>query len=135
MYLLDTMVFSEAFKRQPHQGVIGWMRRSRDEEAFISVVSIGEIERGIWKIAKSDPARSERYRSWLGDTLRAYADRTLPVTEQIARRWGPMSYELGNANPDLFIAATALVHDLTVVTRNIRHFEPTGVKLLDPYEG
>ncbi|MEX6507207.1 type II toxin-antitoxin system VapC family toxin [Jiella sp. M17.18] len=134
MYLLDTMVLSKGLKRQRHPDVVVWMERSRDEEAFLSVRSLGEIERGICKIANRDPDRSERYRSWLQDTVQAYADRVLPVTEHVARRWGRLSHDLGNANPDLFIAATALVHDLTVVTRNVRHFEPTGVKLFNPYK-
>lgn len=134
MYLLDTMVVSEGFKRHLHPAVAKWMERSRSDVAFISTISIGEVERGIRKVEIVDPERSDRYRSWLEDTLRQYASRLLPVSTDIARRWGRLSHDLRHANPNLLIAATALEHDLTIVTRNIRHFEPTGVKLFNPYE-
>ena len=71
--------------------------------------------------------------AWLDDLLTVYAERILPIDLAVARRWGILSGSLGHDNSDLFIAATALEHGLTVVTRNVRHFEPTGVPVLNPF--
>ncbi|MCW4115929.1 type II toxin-antitoxin system VapC family toxin [Aurantimonas sp. MSK8Z-1] len=134
MFLLDTMVMSEGFKRNANQFALEWLERSNDEQTFVSVISLGEIERGIRKLERREPARVQPFRVWLERTLSRFAGRIIPIDEDIARKWGQLSHDLGNANPDLLIAATALTQDLTVVTRNVRHFEPTGVRLLDPYE-
>ena len=134
MYLIDTMVLSERSKGWGNPAVINWLDGIRFEDAYVSVITIGEIQRGIRKIELQEKARAERHLFWLEETLSAYGKRVLPVTTDIARRWGSLTYDLRNANADLLIAATALEHDLTVVTRNTRHFEPTGAKLLNPYE-
>jgi predicted nucleic acid-binding protein len=88
----------------------------------------------VRKLEKSDPSRALAYREWLEGILTDYSERILPITTSTMRVWGPLTYDLRNTNPDLLIAATALEHNLTVVTRNIRHFEPTGAKLFSPYE-
>ncbi|KQT53815.1 MULTISPECIES: type II toxin-antitoxin system VapC family toxin [unclassified Aureimonas] len=134
MYLIDTMVLSELGKTQPHPGVVTWMDATRYLQAYVSVMTIGEIERGIHKIEQREGQPANRHRDWLKRSLLVYDQRILPVTIEVARRWGRLTDELRNTNPDLLIAATALEHDLTVVTRNTRHFEPTGAKLLNPYE-
>jgi predicted nucleic acid-binding protein len=101
------------------------------QDLFISMVSIGEIERGICKVADTVFARAlER---WLEDLLRLYGDRILPVTATIVRRWGQLSARLGHDGADLLIAATALLHGLTVATRNVRLFVPAGVPVTDPF--
>lgn len=132
MILLDTVVLSELRKRNPSPGVSNWLRRQGDSELYLSVVSIGEIERGICKVADADFARSLTH--WLEELLRLYADRVLPVTAPIARRWGKLSAELGHDGADLLIAATALCHGLTVASRNVRHFRPTGVAVINPFD-
>lgn len=133
--LLDTMVLSEGFKSRPDPVVLKWLEKSRKRNtAFLSVVTIGEVSRGIARIESVEGRRPDRYMAWLESTLSDYGQRVLPVTIEIARRWGRLTNDLRNTNPDLLIAATALEHDLTVVTRNVRHFEPTGAKLLNPYE-
>lgn len=133
--LLDTMVLSEGFKSRPDPAVLQWLEKSRKRNAaFLSVITIGEISRGIARIEKVEGRRPDRYTAWLESTLLDYGQRVLPVTIEIARRWGRLTNDLRNTNPDLLIAATALEHDLTVVTRNTRHFEPTGAKLLNPYD-
>lgn len=76
----------------------------------------------------------QRLSDWAIETRREFRDRTLAVTIDVAMRWGELYMRLKRRDTDLLIAATALEHDLTVVTRNIRHFEPTGVKLFNPYE-
>lgn len=137
MILLDTVVLSELRKRKPHPSVIRWLRAQRPEELFVSVLTVGEIELGIGKVADPDFARSLTH--WLDDLLALYADRVLPVTPLIARRWGRLSaksglHKVGDDGADLMIAATAICHGLTVATRNVRHFAPTGVSVIDPFE-
>lgn len=133
MYLIDTMVLSESFKARPHDHVLSWLESIRWSPSYISVLSVGEISRGIRKLEKLDSRRADDYRAWLDTILADYQGRILPVTIPIMRIWGLLTRDLKNTNPDLLIAATALEHDLTVVTRNLRHFEPTGVKLFNPY--
>ncbi len=134
LFLLDTMVLSERGKRQPHPGVLTWLDGPARNEAFVSVVTFGEIAAGIAKKRATDPAFAAGLESWASRMQADLAERTLPVTVAVARRWGELATRLNRRDSDLLIAATALEHDLTVVTRNTRHFEPTGAKLLNPYE-
>lgn len=134
MFLIDTMVISEYSKSKPNAHVLDWFETIRFEDAYLSVVTIGEIERGIAKFEARTGQPNERHRLWIESTLLAYGKRVLPVTTAIMRHWGRLTWQIGNTDPDLLIAATALEHDLVVATRNIRHFEPTGAKLFNPYE-
>ena len=134
MFLLDTVVLSELRKRDRNPNVVRWLTGKATDDIFLSAVTIGEIERGIVRQRGKDPAFAEALESWLDRTIQIYGDRILPVDTQTARRWGSLSARIGNDGADLLIAATALEHGLTVVTRNIRHFEPTGVALIDPFE-
>ena len=131
LILLDTMVLSEFRKARPHPKATAWLRLQTAGNVYLSVISLGEIERGINRATDRDFAAELSL--WLEDTLRFYADRVLPVTPDISRRWGRLSAELNHDGVDLLIAATAASHRLTVATRNIRHFKPTGVSLIDPY--
>jgi predicted nucleic acid-binding protein len=99
----------------------------------LSVVTIGEVERGIAKQQRLDPAFAQRLADWLDGTLRYYATRILAVDLGTARRWGRLSDTYGHAGADILIAATAIEHGLAVVTRNVRHFEGTGVALVNPF--
>ena len=132
MILLDTVVVSELRKARPNPRVIEWMRGLRESDVFLSVVTIGEIERGISKVRDAEFAQA--LTRWLEDLLRFYDDRVLPVTPDIARRWGRFSADLGHEGADLLVAATAASHRLTVATRNVRHFAPTGVAVFDPFK-
>ena len=98
-------------------------------------MTVREIERGITQQQRHNPAFARDLAVWLDRVLAWYGDRILPVDAATARRWGQLSAALGNDSADLLIAATALEHGLTVVTRNVRHFEPTGVSVLDPSQG
>ncbi|MFN3351955.1 type II toxin-antitoxin system VapC family toxin [Pseudorhodoplanes sp.] len=99
---------------------------------FVSVISVGEIERGIAKQRHCDPAHATALERWLDRILSAYGERILPFNLAAARRWGQLSAAIGNDSVDLQIAATAFEYGLTVVTRNIADFAPTGVPTLSP---
>lgn len=133
MFLLDTVVLSELRKKERNPGLTEWMSRQSGADLFLSVVSIGEIERGICSVAKKDPDFAARLAVWRDKLLMVYADRLLPVSVSIARQWGKLSVEAGNAGADILIAATAREHNLTVVTRNTRHFSLTDVPVYNPW--
>lgn len=133
MFLLDTVMVSELRKRSPARSVLAWLRKRREEELFLSVVTIGEIQRGIAAKRGSDPGFADELTRWLDTLLQVYGDRVLPMGADIARRWGELSWKAGHGGADLLIAATALQHDLTVVTRDVRHFEPLGVAVFNPF--
>lgn len=134
MYLIDTVVFSELYKRRRHPGFVRWLSEKPEELFFLSTITIGEIERGIERQRRRDPPFAEALLAWLERSIDSYQDRILPVTMKIARRWGHLSARIGHEGADLFIAATALEHGLTVATRNVRHFAPTGVAVENPFE-
>ena len=133
MYLLDTDVLSELSKRRRNRGVANWFAIVPDSELHLSVVALVEVERGVERQRTVDPAFAEQLARWLEFTLRAFGERILPLTVNIARRWGRLAAQIGNKELDLAIAATALEHGLTVVTGNTKHFERTGVPLLNPF--
>jgi hypothetical protein len=133
MYLLDTMVLSELRKWRRDPSLVGWLERVRATDLYLSVVTIGEVERGIARQQRRDPAFAERLAEWLDGVLRYYAARILAIDVNVARRWGRLADAHGHAGADLLIAATAIEHGLAVVTRNVRHFEGTGVPLVNPF--
>lgn len=133
MYLIDTVVISELRKSRPSASVVRWFRSQRDSDLFLSVVTLGEIERGIEKKRRADPAFSAALSTWLESLVGMYGDRVLPVSPAIARRWGVLSAQYGNQSADLLIAATALTHGLTVVTRNVTDFSTIDVDVVDPF--
>jgi len=134
MYLLDTDVLSELRKRKRNSNVVKWIGTVAESDLHISAITVAEIERGIERQKKPDPAFANDLAAWLEFTLRAFGERILPLTVNIARRWGRLSAQIGNTELDLAIAATALEHGLTVVTGNTKHFQRSGVKLLNPFQ-
>jgi predicted nucleic acid-binding protein len=135
MFLLDTVVLSELRKplRQRNPNLVYWIEAISSRDIFVSVVTIGEIERGIERQRPLDPQFAARLTAWVDVVLRTYEGRILPVDIAVARRWGRQAQQIGNKGLDLAIAATALEHGLTVVTRNVSDFERTGVSVLDPF--
>ena len=134
MFLLDTDVLSALRRRERNLGIARWVEKQRTADLYLSVVTVGEIERGIAQQDRRDPSFAREMALWLDRLLDWYGERVLPVDSATARRWGRLSATLGHEGADLLIAATALEHGLTVVTRNVRHFEPTGVPVVGSFE-
>ena len=132
MYLLDTNVVSALRRPDRHPAPASWLRGQRSSDVYLSVVALGEIERDIAQQIPRDPDFARELAQWHERTLTWFSDRILPVDIAVTRRWGRLSASIGNQDVDLLIAATALEHGLTVVTRNVRHFEPTGVQVINP---
>ena len=134
MYLLDTDVLSGFRKLDRDPNLLAWSESKRITDMYLSVITIGEIERGIALEERRNPDFARILAQWLASVLSEFQGRILPVDMRIARRWGQISALIGNNNPDLIIAATALERGLIMVTRNVRHFAPTGVPTLNPFE-
>lgn len=133
-YLLDTNVLAEIRKPRAHGGVMAWFESVETDELYVSVMTVGEVQQGIERLRRRDPRQAAVYEAWLRRLRRQYSDRVLPITEEIAAEWGRLN--AGDPLPvvDGLLAATAVVHRLTVVTRNVADFDRTGVPLLDPFE-
>ena len=132
MFLIDTDVLSALRRRERFPQIARWMSRQREGDLYLSVVSIGEIERGIIRQERSKPEFARMLGLWLDSVVKLYGEKILGVNLAVARRWGQLSARIGNDSADLLVAATALEHGLSVVTRNVRHFRPTGVRVIDP---
>ena len=133
-YLLDTNVLSETRKRQPAAGVADWIAATPPDRLHVSVLTLGEIEQGIAKVrGRGDQHQASALERWLRDVEAGFEDRVLPVTLPIATTWGRQQYVRPLPVIDALIAATARMHGLTVVTRNAKDFELTGVQVLNPF--
>ena len=139
-YLLDTCVLSECVRRKPNQRLKAWLRNAaRTGGFYVSVITIGEIAEGIESLSEDDPRKS-RLAEWFGrDILEAYRDRILDFDRETALAWGRIKgaiNRVGLVRPDLDaqIAATALAHGLTVVTRNVDDMAHTGVEVVNPFD-
>jgi predicted nucleic acid-binding protein len=113
--------------------VAAWLRGRAEADLFLSVITLGEIERGIRQQEARNRDFAADLRRWLDRTMLLFADRLLDFGAEDARIWGRLSHELGHAGADLMIAATALRHDAVVVTGNAADFRPTGVRIEDPF--
>ena len=133
-YLLDTNVISETIRRQQNKQVITWLEQIPAEALFISVLTLGEIRKGIEKHA--DKQRREKLRLWLEHHLTAwFEERILPIDLAVADRWGRLLAEVGRPVPtiDSLLAATALHHELRLVTRNAKDFNYPGLEVINPW--
>ena len=133
MILLDTVVLSELRKARPHPGVIACLKSQQADATFISAMTLGEIEAGIQKQRGSNAVFAAALGQWLATIEQQFAHCVLPVTPAIAKLWGRLCVDTGNKGIDNLIAATALCHNLTLVTRNVKHFESTGVRVVNPF--
>ena len=133
MFLLDTNVLSALRRPERAPGVRAWLAVRSEDELFLSAITLGEIERGIWLQEASNPGFAADLRIWLDRTMLLFADRILPFGATEARVWGRLSAEIGHRGADLMIAATALTRGATVVTGNAADFVATGVRLETPF--
>ena len=131
MYLIDTNVVSEA--RRGSRQAVSWLRSVRPERGYLSALTLGEIMRGVALRRRSDPKTAARLTEWLERLRLDHADRILPVTDRIALEWGRIAALRPRGDIDRLIAATAIVHDLILVTRNVKDFEDTTVSLINPW--
>jgi hypothetical protein len=133
-YLLDTNVLSETRKRRPAAAVAGWIAATPPDRLHVSVLTLGEIERGIARVrGRGDRQQATALERWLQDVEAGFEDRVVPVTLPVAAAWGRQQYARPLPVIDALIAATAQVHGMTVVTRNVQDFEPAGVQVLSPF--
>lgn len=133
MFLLDTNVLSALRRPERAPQVAAWLKSKPEDQLFLSVVTLGEIERGIAQQDARNPEFAGGLRAWLDRTTLLFSDRLLPFGPDEARLWGRLSAQIGHSGADLLIAATALTVGATVVTGNVRDFEPTGVLIENPF--
>jgi len=138
MFVLDTNVISELRKARAgkaDRGVITWASGVPAEDLYVSVISILELETGVLQVQRRDPKQGALLRAWLDQhVLPAFSGRTLPVDTAVAQRCASLHVPDPRSERDALIAATAMVHHMTVVTRNVADFQATGVPLLNPWD-
>ena len=134
MHLLDTNVVSELRKRERcDRNVAAWYSSISDGDLFLSVLTLGEIRKGIVLVRDRDPGQAEALENWLMYVKQNYESRILPIDADISDAWGQMHYVRNVPVVDGLLAATAKVHNLMLVTRNIQHMQGLGASLLDPF--
>ena len=137
-YLLDTCVISELIKQKPNAKFIAWVRSQREEDLFVSTLTIGEFQKGISKLPAS--RKKSGLQSWLDDALvERFEGRILGIDAKVAKKWGEIQASTeahGRKLPviDSLIASTAIAHEMAVVTRNVDDMESTGAILYNPWE-
>jgi predicted nucleic acid-binding protein len=137
-YLLDTNAISEWVKPRPDPGVVRWFDQVDEDRTYLSVITLGELRKGIDRLA--DGRRRHRLDHWLTTELpERFTDRILPIDATVADQWGRLLARTETAGTtihgtDALIAATALTHQLQIVTRNVAHFQPTGIDILSPWQ-
>ena len=137
-YLLDTCLISELVKKEPNPAVVSWLDEEDEQKLFLSVLNLGELQKGISKLP--DNAKREELQAWVAlDLVERFAGRMLDIDLATALSWGRLQGEAEQAGEklpvmDSLIAATAVAHGLVVVTRNVRDMERCGVKVCNPWE-
>lgn len=134
MYLLDTNVFRHLDESVAHQNVRRWLRTVNDADLFVSVITIRECRKGVERLRQQKPQVAEEISAHLAGIVATMKDRILPIDAETAEEWGRMLAVSEKHTDDAGIAATARLHGLTVVTRNIGDFRARGVRMVNPYK-
>jgi toxin FitB len=134
-YLLDTNVVCETRRPSPNANVVRWFEAVDADDLYLSVLVLGEVRQGIERLRPDSPARAAEIEAWLDILERDYADHVVPITAEVAHEWGRLNAPKPRPVVDTHMAATAKVHDWTLVTRNRRDVEGTGARVLDPFAG
>ncbi|NMG07887.1 type II toxin-antitoxin system VapC family toxin [Brasilonema sp. UFV-L1] len=133
-YLFDTNILSELRKgKRCHPGVAGWFELVDEQDIFLSVLVIGEIESGIERIRRRDQKAATNLDIWLKKIVTGYENRILPITQAITLEWGRINVPNPVSGVDGLLAATAKVHDLTLITRNVKDIQNIGVEFYNPF--
>lgn len=132
-YLLDTNVISETRKARADSGVLSFLSTAESAALFVSVLTLGELRKGIVAKRRTDPIAANQIETWVDGIEIVFADRVLPIDTPTAKQWGELPATRSLPVIDTLIAATAIHHGLTLVTRNTRDVTSTGVLLLDPW--
>jgi toxin FitB len=133
MYLLDTNVVSELRKPRPHGAVVAWLQSVDDADLHVCAMTIGELQAGIEKTREQDAAKAAEIEAWVDQVAETF--NVLPMDAATFRQWARLMHRQSDTVlEDALIAASARVHKLTVVTRNVRDFERFGVAVLNPFE-
>ena len=133
MLILDTNVLSALRRPERSPQVQSWLSRQDEAALYLSVITLGEIERGIARQDSVNPTFAQDLREWIARTVTLFSDRLLPFGAAEARIWGRLSAQIGHNGADLLIAATAIAHDAIVVTGNVADFAPSGCRILNPF--
>lgn len=132
MFLLDTNIVSELRRQRPHGAVLAWLENTADQDLHLSAVTLAEIQAGIEITREQDVGKAAEIEAWLDQVSRTY--NILSADSAIFRQWAKLMHRRQeHLIEDALVAATALVHGLTVVTRNVADFESFGVRLLNPF--
>lgn len=138
MFILDTNVISElrcAGQGKADENVVNWAKSVDATILYISAITVLEIETGILQIERRDPDQAKILRNWLeGHVLKAFENRILAIDEAVARRCAQLHVPNPKSERDALIAASALVHGMTIATRNIKDFDQTGAQLFNPWK-
>lgn len=133
MYLLDTNIISELRRPRPHGAVLAWINATEADQLFLSAMTMGEIQRGIERSRPQDQAKAEALEEWADEVASTY--QILPIDTLTMRLWARlMNRRPAQLYEDTFIAATAIIHGLSVVTRNTKDFEVAGLNLINPFQ-
>lgn len=132
-YLLDTNVLSETRKKRVDAGVLSFLQAAEASSLYVSVLTLGELRKGVAKKKLEDPEAARRLAEWVDGLEFSFADRMIGIDAAIARLWGNWSGDRPRAVVNTLLAATAVVHGLSLVTRNIHDVRDIPVKLLDPW--
>ena len=135
MFILDTNVISEIGKPKANPNVLAWAARTPQQTTFLSAITILEIELGVLLMERKDKERATRLRSWINTIVwPAYTDRILAIDAGVARCCATLHVPKRRPDRDTFIAATAITHGMTVVTRNVADFQIDGLKVINPWD-